>query len=52
VKCLWVLKECYDVLSLRAVDGERDRYKRIGMASIDPAWFQFGGFVREKISII
>ena len=52
VKCLWVLKECEYVLILRAVGGERGQYERIGIASIDPAWFDFGGFRREHISII
>jgi hypothetical protein len=52
VKCLWVLKDCGYVLILRAVSGERGRYERIGIASIDPDWFDFGGFRREHISII
>jgi hypothetical protein len=52
VKCLWVLKECDYVLILRAVGGETGRYERIGIASIDPAWLDFGGFRRELISII
>jgi hypothetical protein len=52
VKCLWVLKECGYVLILRAVGGEMSRYERIGIASIDPAWLDFGGFRRELISII
>ena len=52
VKCLWVLKDCGYVLILRAVSGEGGRYERIGIASIDPDWFDFGGFRREHISII
>jgi hypothetical protein len=52
VKCLWVLKDCEYVLVLKAVGGEKDRYERIGIVSIDPAWLDFGGFRKEHISII
>lgn len=52
VKCLWVLKECEYVLVLRAVGKEAGLYERIGIADIDPAWFEFGGFRREHVSII
>ncbi|PVH80419.1 HET-domain-containing protein [Cadophora sp. DSE1049] len=52
VKCLWVLKECEYVLVLRAVGNDSCLYERIGLADIDPAWYDFGGFRREHISII
>ena len=52
LKCLWVLRECGFVLVLRAVSEESGLYERIGLAEIDSAWDELGGFRREQVSII
>jgi hypothetical protein len=51
VKCLRVLQEDDNVLVLRRVE-EPGHYERIGIATIDLAWFLEGGFRQESISII
>ena len=51
VACLYVLKQEENVLVLRK-SKNLEEYERIGIATVDPAWFHDGGAKKERITIV
>ena len=51
VVCLYVLEQEEDVLVLRK-SRNLEEYERIGLATVDPAWFHNGSAKKERITII
>jgi len=51
VACLYVLEHEENVLVLRR-SRNSEEYERIGIATVDPAWFHNGGAKKERITIV
>jgi hypothetical protein len=51
VACLYVLEDEENVLVLRKSRNLYE-YERIGIATVDPAWFHDGGTKKERITIV
>jgi hypothetical protein len=51
VACLYVLEHEENVLVLRK-SRNLDERQRIGIATVDPAWFHDGGAMKERIAIV
>jgi hypothetical protein len=51
VACLYVLEHEVNALVLRK-RRNLEEYERIGIATVDPAWFQDGGAKKERITIV
>jgi len=51
VACLYVLEDEENVLVLRK-SRNLEEYERIGIATVDPAWFHNGGAKKERITIV